>query len=232
MDDGRIEYLGRLDNQVKLRGYRIELGEIESCLNQLLGVEQAVVTIAGKTDTDQQLVAYVETTASAVGSIQDNDIRKQLRAKLPAHMVPQHIIAIDKLPLTLNGKINRQQLPEPIAAATHYTPTGISPHTQLEKQVAAIWADLLDLSDVPVNETFFNLGGHSLLAMRVVARLKNELDIDINPVALIDRPILELISEYETESVVGNRSQEKQSSSSLSTLFFDHNQLYLSLIHI
>ncbi|KFE51148.1 AMP-binding protein, partial [Pseudomonas syringae] len=153
--DGSIDYLGRSDHQVKIRGFRIELGEIEAQLLAQPQVRQAVV-LAQDTASGQQLVAYVVADEST-----RENLRTALKDNLPDYMVPAHLIFLQSLPLTANGKLDRKALPAP--DASHQQGEYVAPQTQLEQQIAAIWQDVLKLERVGLTDNFFELGGHSLL---------------------------------------------------------------------
>ncbi|MGY0234388.1 amino acid adenylation domain-containing protein [Longispora urticae] len=162
--DGQLDFLGRIDGQVKVRGYRIELGEIESRLLGHPGVGGAVAAVR-----DGALVGYV------VGDAPHADLRAHLAATLPGHMVPTAFVTLDRLPLTRNGKLDRRALPAPAPPAP-----GRAPATAAEDLVAGIWAEVLGLAHIGADDDFFALGGHSLLAVRVVARLRAaELDVPV-----------------------------------------------------
>ncbi|WP_433064940.1 non-ribosomal peptide synthetase/MFS transporter [Dactylosporangium sp. CS-033363] len=157
--DGTLEFLGRIDGQVKLRGQRIELGEIESVLREQPGVREAAVIVREDRPGDQRLVAYV------VGETPD---RAALKRLLPDYMMPAAFVALDTLPLSANGKLDRRALPAPVRAAGG----GTAPATPTERLVAGIWAAVLEIPTVGAEDDFFDLGGHSLLATQVAARLR------------------------------------------------------------
>ncbi|GIG60040.1 hypothetical protein Lfu02_44120 [Longispora fulva] len=162
--DGQLEFLGRLDDQVKVRGHRIELGEVEARLLGHPGVSAAVAAVR-----DGALVGYV------VGDVADAELRAHLAATLPGHMVPTAFVALARLPLTGNGKLDRRALPAPAPPAP-----GRAPGTAAEELVASIWGEVLGLDGIGADDDFFALGGHSLLAVRVVARLRAaELDVTV-----------------------------------------------------
>ena len=176
--DGVIEYVGRVDHQVKIRGFRIELGEIEALLLAQDGVRETLVLAA-----DNQLVAYLvaaETDAEALKTV--------LREQLPDYMVPAHLIFLDRMPLNPNGKLDRQALPKP--DASHAQQNWVAPVTELEQQVAAIWADILGAERVGLSDHFFEMGGHSLLAMQVISRLRNLLGREVPLRSLFEQPRL------------------------------------------
>ncbi|GIH27166.1 hypothetical protein Aph01nite_54760 [Acrocarpospora phusangensis] len=162
--DGQLEFLGRLDDQVKVRGFRVEPGEIQSCLATHPGVRQAVVTVR-----DGDLIAYVDGTAD------HDDLRRHVSMALPPHLLPTHWVNVDGFPLTANGKLDRAALPAPATSAGAYIP----PRSEAEELVAEIWADVLGLDRVGAGDDFFTLGGHSLLATRVIARIRHAADLAV-----------------------------------------------------
>ena len=161
--DGQLEYLGRADEQVKIRGYRIELGEIQAVLNEVDGVEQAVVVAREDRPGDKRLVGYFTGTADSV------KVRAALAERLPSYMVPTALVEIDSLPLTVNGKLDTRALPAPeYQDVDSYR----APSDAVEETLAGIYAQVLGLERVGVDESFFELGGDSILAMQVVARAR------------------------------------------------------------
>ncbi len=172
--DGRLEFLGRLDNQVKVRGHRIELGEIEAALAAFPEVRQAVVTAVTMAPGDTRLVGYV--TATATGRTVDADgLRNRLMQTLPDVMVPSHLVVLDAMPLTPNGKIDRRALPDPNRSVGPVTEAA----GELETAIAAIWGEALGIAHVSVTGNFFDLGGHSLLVVQVQRQMKERLGRDI-----------------------------------------------------
>ncbi|WP_252958920.1 condensation domain-containing protein, partial [Pseudomonas simiae] len=177
--DGVVEYIGRVDHQVKVRGFRIELGEVEACLREQAGIREAVVLA----DNDR-LIAYLVSSAPDAPEV----YKAALRERLPDYMVPAHLMFLDSLPLTPNGKLDRKALPAVDAALLR---TGhVAPVTPREQQVAAIWADVLDLPQVGLDDHFFELGGHSLLATRVVSRVRQALALEVALKTLFEHPLL------------------------------------------
>ncbi len=168
---GVIEYLGRVDAQVKLRGFRIELGEIETILERQPGVKQAVVVVREDSGGDPRLTAYI--VAIEHGTLAADTLREALAEKLPDYMVPVAYVFLNKLPLTPNRKVDRLALPAATADASR-SARYVAPRTDSEKQVAAIWQVLLENVNVGVTENFFDLGGHSLLVVRLQARLRQQ----------------------------------------------------------
>ncbi|SHM78877.1 amino acid adenylation domain-containing protein [Duganella sacchari] len=187
--DGNIEYLGRIDGQVKIRGMRVELGEIEAALRALAGVREASAQAREDTPGDKRLVAYVAMDADA---FRPQDMRAALSGGLPEHMLPAHIVRLSQLPLTRNGKVDRRALPAPEGSRgedDYETPAG-----PLESTVAAVWADVLKLDKVGRNDNFFHLGGHSLLATLVMTRLRRALRRDIALRTLFEAPTVRLLA--------------------------------------
>lgn len=168
MPDGNVEFLGRLDHQVKLRGFRIELGEIEAVMNRHPDVKEAIVLAREDTPGDTRLVGYL--VATGVGPDLE-DLRSLLSSQLADYMVPSAFVVLDSFPLTPNGKIDRKVLPPPDRPAGG---EAIAPASEAERRVAAIWQSILDLERVGATDTFFDLGGHSLLVMRLANRLAEE----------------------------------------------------------
>ncbi|WP_146180916.1 non-ribosomal peptide synthetase [Limnohabitans sp. 2KL-17] len=185
LPDGKIEYLGRIDNQVKLRGFRIELGEIESALLQHEGVAQAVVAVCEDEPGDKRLVAYV--VGKAQRPVPPEDLRSHLGAKLPGYMVPAVYVPMERLPLTPNGKVDRKALPAP-SGERALTQAYVAPRTETEMTLARIWAELLKVDQVGIHDDFFALGGHSLLATQVMARLRQNLGTDLPLRNLFEAP--------------------------------------------
>ena len=163
--DGQLQYLGRADEQVKIRGYRIELGEVRAALAQLEGVGQAVVVAREDRPGDKRLVGYV--TESATGAVDPAAARAALGERLPVYMVPAAVVVIDAVPLTVNGKLDIRALPAPEYTAGGYR----APGDAVEEILAGIYAQVLGLERVGVDDSFFDLGGDSLAAMRLIAAI-------------------------------------------------------------
>ncbi|WP_460064899.1 non-ribosomal peptide synthase/polyketide synthase [Pseudomonas sp. S2_H08] len=175
--DGTIEYLGRNDDQVKIRGVRIELGEIETRLNQLPGIQEAVLLAREDEPGQPRLVAYF-TEQSQVEPLAVAELRAHLLTQLPEYMVPVAFVRLDALPLTANGKVDRKALPKPERAAL-FTREYEAPHNELESALAQIWAQVLQVERVGRQDHFFELGGHSLLAMRMVSQVRQRLGVEL-----------------------------------------------------
>jgi amino acid adenylation domain-containing protein/non-ribosomal peptide synthase protein (TIGR01720 family) len=177
--DGQLQYLGRADEQVKIRGYRIELGEIQAALAAMAGVEQAAVIAREDHPGDKRLVAYITGGADPV------ELRAALGQRLPGYMVPAAVVVLDALPLTVNGKLDKRALPAPeFSDGAHYR----APANATEEILAGIYAHVLGLDRVGVDDSFFDLGGDSLLAMRLVAAINKTMDTGLVVRAVFDAP--------------------------------------------
>ncbi|GER91691.1 hypothetical protein KDW_58530 [Dictyobacter vulcani] len=189
-----LEYIGRIDHQVKIRGFRIELGEIEVAVSQYPAVRENVVIVREDTAGDKQLVAYVVARASEQLSIAE--LKTFLQQQLPTYMLPTHIVVLDSLPLTSNGKINRHALPVPGSVESQEQEAYVAPRTPIEQLIADIWCKVLHRPRVSLYDNFFEIGGHSLLATQLVARLRTALKIEITLNVLFDRPVIARLAQY------------------------------------
>ncbi|HEY3595351.1 MAG TPA: AMP-binding protein, partial [Polyangiaceae bacterium] len=179
--DGRFECLGRLDHQVKIRGYRIELGEIETVFRGVPGVLESLVVADQREDRDPRLVAYW------VGAAERDALIEAATARLPPYMVPSAYVPLQAFPINTNGKIDRKRLPQPEATVDPKS-TRLKPRTDNEARIAATWCDVLGLSQVPVDRSFFTLGGTSVLAVQLLSRMEQELSIDLSLQAFFEEP--------------------------------------------
>ena len=183
--DGQLDYLGRADEQVKIRGYRIELGEVQAALAGLDGVEQAVVIAREDHPGDKRLVGYITGTADPA------ETRAALAARLPGYMIPAAVVALDAWPMTVNGKLDRRALPAPeYQGIDRYS----APATPTEETLAGIYAEVLGLERVGVDDSFFDLGGDSLSAMRVIAEINTRLDTHLAVRTLFHAPSVRTLS--------------------------------------
>jgi amino acid adenylation domain-containing protein len=183
--DGTLEYLGRIDHQVKVRGFRIELGEIESCLLLDPAVRDAVVVAREDEALGKRLVAYV--VLRDQDAVDTEALRAALRARLPEYMVPAQLVSLPALPLNANGKVDRKALPAPdrdaLPGRTYEAPVG-----DVENALASLWEQILHVEQVSRNDDFFELGGHSLLATQVVSKIRQALRVDLPVRALFEAP--------------------------------------------
>jgi acyl-coenzyme A synthetase/AMP-(fatty) acid ligase/acyl carrier protein len=193
LPDGNIEFLGREDFQVKVRGHRIELGEIEAMLLNHPQVSKAVVTAIGKRFESKHLIAYVVLTQNYAHQAEDADSAKplqltelyeHLRSKLPEYMIPSRIVPLEALPLTANGKVDRNVLPHPIIQSRRHASSSVEIRTPTEETLVQLWSELLKLSDVSIEDNFYELGGDSLLATKLVTRIRATFNIEV-PLRLI-----------------------------------------------
>src|SRR6185312_1457222 len=200
LEDGAIEYLGRRDQQVKLRGYRIELGEIEAVLESHGGVREAVVQVR-----EEQLVGYVVAAEAErwTGSEREAgaELRSYLQERLPEYLVPQRWVVLEQLPLTRNGKVDREAMPAP--TARRVIDWEEAEATPVEELVAGIWSEVLKLAAVGGNENFFELGGHSLLATQVVSRVREVFGVEVGLRSLFEAPTVRGLSRSIEEELRG-----------------------------
>jgi amino acid adenylation domain-containing protein len=186
--EGVLEYMGRLDEQVKVRGFRIEPGEIEATLRRHEAVRECAVVAREDASGGTQLVGYI------VGEADPDALRAHLRGSLPEYMVPSAFVSLDALPLTPNGKLDRKSLPAPdfAPAEARY----VAPRTPTEEALVGIWAEVLRLERVGVEESFFELGGHSLLATRVVSRVRQDFGVEVPLQALFEQPTVAAMARH------------------------------------
>jgi acyl carrier protein len=190
--DGNIEFLGRMDEQVKLRGFRIELGEIEAVLGQHSAIRETVVAVRA-IDGDRRLVAYIVPSQHQAPT--NSDLRYFLKSKLPDYMLPSAFFVLKALPLTLNGKVDRRALPLS-AVRTEAAEITIAPRTSIEAALAEIWIKLLGLEEVGVHDNFFQLGGHSLLATQLILRVRNSFQVEVPLRTLFETPTIAGLAQY------------------------------------
>ncbi len=184
--DGTLEFLGRSDGQLKIRGFRVEPGEVEAALCAHPSVREAVVVGRADASGAQRLVAYVVATPDAV--LETETLRRFLGERVPAHLIPARLVALDALPLTPSGKLDRRRLPEPGDLNSADRPPRVAPRSALEAFVASMWREVLDDEHVGINDGFFALGGHSLAAMRLLSRLRDALGIELPFHAFFEGP--------------------------------------------
>ncbi|WP_181838499.1 amino acid adenylation domain-containing protein [Nocardia africana] len=203
LPDGRLDYLGRADHQLKLRGLRIEAGEVEAALRTADGVREAVVTIFGDDPQRSELVGYVSAEDDAV--VDADALRDHARALLPVYMVPAKIIVLEEFPRNSAGKIDRRSLPAPVVAVR--STTAASP-SDLSDAIAAVWARVLECDSVPATANFFDLGGNSLLVARVHLALEEALGISIARTDLFRYPTVASLAAALAGSVVARESTD------------------------
>ena len=199
LPDGNIEYLGRIDSQVKLRGFRIELGEIESLLRQQPSVKDCVAIVREDTPGDQRLVAYI---ISKDNTVNNNELKNVLMARLPEYMVPSDIVRVDSFPLTSSGKTDRKALPAPDRQRSQAAEF-IAPRNPYEETIASIWRDILSIESLSIHDNFFALGGHSLLGTRIIIHINKRFDTRLPLRNLFESPTIEGLA----QAVVKEKSQ-------------------------
>ena len=192
--DGNIEYLCRIDNQVKVRGFRIELGEIEAILMQHAELREVAVAAREDTHGNATLVAYVVPGEGKKPTVES--LRTFLQAKLPHYMVPATFVTLKALPLTPNGKVDRKALPEPPKTRPEMEQAYVFPSTACERSLTDIWCQVLGLNQIGVYDNFFDLGGNSLLAVQVIERVKQTLENDISVIKLFQYPTIRLFAKH------------------------------------
>ncbi|MEH1952594.1 amino acid adenylation domain-containing protein [Nostoc sp.] len=198
LPDGNIEFIGRVDHQVKIRGFRIELGEIEALLSQHPDVQQAVAIAREDIPGDQRLVAYIVLKQKLDTSV--TTLKRFLQEKLPNYMVPAVFVILDSLPLTPNGKVDRQNLPAGDRTRPDLEETFVAPRNPIEEKLAVIWAELIALEQIGVNDNFFQLGGHSLIATQLLSRVREVFQVELSYHHIFEKPTIaglaQLIEQY------------------------------------
>ena len=216
--DGNLEFLGRIDNQIKIRGFRVELEEIERALRTHTQITNTVVVLREDSSGDKRLVAYVvprpETQPAFI------ELRNFLKAKLPSYMLPAAFETIDALPLMPNGKVDRRALPEPQSTPQDTREAFVPPTKPIEQVLASAWRDALKLERVGIHDNFFELGGHSLLAARVVSSVRNELNVQLGMVDVLRSPTI-----AELAALLEERACPEEDESRLATLLQEIGQL-------
>jgi amino acid adenylation domain-containing protein len=207
LPDGTIDCLGRLDFQVKLHGVRIELGEIEATLGTHPNIRDATVILHTATPTDQRLVAYV-VTANGMTPATD-ELRAHLRERLPGPMIPSVFVSVDALPLTASGKVDRNALPEVDLTQRDATRDYVDPTTSLEKEIAAVWSEVLGIERVGARDDFFELGGHSLQAMRATTRLRTLFSVELPLTTFFEHPTVAEQADAVTDALATAEDDEE-----------------------
>lgn len=191
LPDGRIEFLGRFDHQVKVRGFRIELGEIESALREHAAVKEAVVVVRSAND-EKYIAAYVVPLSGPAPFAAE--LRSFLKQRLPEYMAPSTFVLLDQLPLTATGKLDRAALPEP--DRSHRESALTAPRNAVEETLVEIFAEVLGIEKIGIHDNFFDFGGHSLLATRVVARIRKMFNAELPLRNFFENPTVAEIAEF------------------------------------
>ncbi len=197
LPDGNIEFLGRIDNQVKVRGFRIELGEIEAVLKQHPSVREIVVIAREDQPGDKRLTAYV--VPNKKSTVTTNELQGFLKKKLPDYMIPSVFVLLDTLPLTVNGKVDHRALPAPDNNTTDTGRTYVAPRNKLETQLTEIWEKILGVHPIGITDNFFDLGGHSLLAVQLTSEIRKITSKDFPVMALFHNQTIERLAKIIAE---------------------------------
>ncbi|HJT56412.1 MAG TPA: amino acid adenylation domain-containing protein, partial [Ktedonobacteraceae bacterium] len=192
-EQGQIEFVGRKDGQVKLRGYRIELGEVEAALRRHDNVRDCVVILRKEETGTERLVAYVVARQQPTPTSQE--LRRFVGEQVPEYMVPSALVFLRVLPLTVNGKLDRQRLPVPEQDERDFSPTYVRPRSPIEEILVEIWAEVLMIGQVGIHDNFFRLGGHSLLATQIIARVQSVLQVNLPILSLFEAPTVAGLAE-------------------------------------
>ncbi|MBM7586117.1 amino acid adenylation domain-containing protein [Bacillus pakistanensis] len=203
LDDGNLDFIGRVDHQVKLRGFRIELGDIEESIRQNLRIKDAVVLLKEMDQGDKKLISYYTTGEPLLKS----ELRKELSNKLPDYMIPSIFIEMDNLPLTSNGKVDRQCLPEPTEKDFEMGEY-IAPRNSVEEMLTKIWQEILNHEKIGIHDNFFEIGGHSLLATQVISRVADNVGKQIPIRFIFEFPTIATMS---SEIMKSDQKEEKKS---------------------
>ncbi|RIK32674.1 MAG: non-ribosomal peptide synthetase [Anaerolineae bacterium] len=191
--NGQIDFLGRADFQVKIRGFRIELGEIEAVLNSHPNIRQAVVVAREDKPGDKRLAAYLISQTEYRPDV--GELRQFIKLKLPEYMIPSSFMFLEEFPMTPNRKVNRKSLPAPVVHQGESKRSLTLPRNEVEKAIADLWTSVLGISDLDIYDNFFDLGGHSLLATRVIARIRDQYQIDLPLRVIFVTPTIAEIAE-------------------------------------
>ena len=194
LSNGEIEYIGRIDYQLKIRGFRIELLEIEALINQHPAIREAVVAVHSLEVDSQRIVAYIIPTREQTPSI--SELRSFLETKLPDYMLPTAFVILEALPLTPNGKVDRKALPAPNTVRPELEVVYQPPQTEVEKGIADIWQEVLNVENVGIHDNFFELGGHSLLLVQVHSKLREVFQSDLSILYLFRYPTISSLVDY------------------------------------
>jgi len=213
--DGVLEFLGRLDNQVKVRGYRIELAEVEAALLRHTSVREAVAVVREDSPGDKRLVVYAVPRPGQ--QLEAATLRAFLQERLPEYMVPSAFMVLEALPLTSNAKVDRKALPAPEGARAQEA-TYVAPRDQMEQELAALWSEVLGVERVGIHDDFLSLGGHSLLATRLVSRVRQAFQVELPlkdffaapTVAELSLRILEAMAQVPTDELASMMDELEQ----------------------
>jgi amino acid adenylation domain-containing protein len=206
LEAGDIEFLGRIDSQVKIRGARVEIGEVQAALNQYAGINDAIVVVREDGQGDKQLVAYV--AADRQSPLSDFELRSYLRGRLPEFMLPSHFVFLEKLPYTSTGKIDRQALPAPPLTRADQQAPYVPPRTPIEERLIAIWEEILKVDRIGIQDNFFSAGGHSLMSMQLMAQVRKTFGVDLSLRNFFAWPTVEGLAMNVEEAILAKSSAD------------------------
>jgi acyl carrier protein len=192
-EGGEIEFIGRIDNQVKVRGYRIELGEVEAVLEAHPKVREAVAAVRQGQDGEKRLFGYVVKEGEEAPA--EWELRKYMRELVPDFMVPSEFIVMEEMPLTVNGKVDRSALPERDGRLRQQEHQAVAARNETEEALAAVWREALGVNEVGVTDSFFDLGGHSLLGIQLIAKVTERFGVELPLSSLFESPTIEGLAE-------------------------------------
>ena len=205
--DGSLEYLNRIDHQVKVRGYRIELGEIESVLRAHDSIQDCIVSVVEERIGDARLVAYIVWSSAPVTM---TELRSYCKEWLPAYMIPQHTVEISTIPKTPNGKVDRKQLPD-VFSSLNQQDSFVAPDTAEQIWLADLWKQLIGTDKVGNHDNFFELGGHSLLSMQIIHKIEKKTGVALNPRDLLLDTLEQVASKFEIPSITSEKDNSNTS---------------------
>ena len=205
--DGAIEFLGRVDFQIKLRGHRIEVKEVEAAFRQHPNVRSVVVSTIGQSHPQDRLAAYV--VPNKISEITIEELRNFLKSKLPEYMIPHRFLFLEALPLSANGKVNRLALPTPDLSRPNISSNLVAPRTSVEQVIATVWAEVLETESIGVHDNFFDLGGDSLLATKAIARIRQVFQADLSVRHLFEKPTVAELADLLLHNPAQRQTVEK-----------------------
>jgi len=204
--DGNLEFLGRVDQQVKVRGFRIEPGEVEAALRECRGVQECVVMGVGQ-GGEKRLVGYVKVAGAEVSGV---EVKRELSEKVPDYMVPSVIVVVEEMVLNASGKIDRGALPAPDPLGTADDGTFVAPRNPIEKIIGKLWSEVLDVEQISIHDNFFDLGGHSLFAAMLISRLRQLFQLELPLRKIFESPTLGSFTEVVVENLFGDEDKESR----------------------
>jgi acyl carrier protein len=218
-----LEYIGRIYDQVKVRGFRVELGEIEAAVEAHASVIQCVAVVREEHGGEKRLTAYVVERPGA--EVDVSRLREQLRERLPGYMVPAAFVILEELPLTPNGKVDRKRLPAPQLNRNQLSQSFSPPRTEVERQIAAIWSEVLQIEKVGIDDNFFDLGGHSLMLLQAHGELRDKLQSDLSLMEMFQFPTIHALAARLTNQEPAAGNHGKSDAESLQRLTEGKNRL-------